>query len=60
MSGTAKAIKHVDNERVTVWEYRLLPATTQDGTATATIMLWYHLWMANFDWKPSPAAASLK
>jgi beta-alanine degradation protein BauB len=22
MSGTAKAVKHVDNERVTVWEYR--------------------------------------
>ena len=25
MSGTAKAIKHVDNERVTVWEYRFAP-----------------------------------
>jgi beta-alanine degradation protein BauB len=23
--GTAKAIKHVDNERVTVWEYRFGP-----------------------------------
>jgi beta-alanine degradation protein BauB len=25
MSGRAKAIKHVDNERVTVWEYRFAP-----------------------------------
>jgi beta-alanine degradation protein BauB len=25
MSGSAKAIKHVDNERVTVWEYRFAP-----------------------------------
>jgi beta-alanine degradation protein BauB len=25
MSGTAKAIKHVDNERVAVWEYRFAP-----------------------------------
>jgi beta-alanine degradation protein BauB len=25
MSGTAKAIKHVDNDRVTVWEYRFAP-----------------------------------
>ena len=25
MSGTAKVIKHVDNERVTVWEYRFAP-----------------------------------
>jgi beta-alanine degradation protein BauB len=25
MTGTANAIKHVDNERVTVWEYRFAP-----------------------------------
>jgi beta-alanine degradation protein BauB len=25
MTGSAKAIKHVDNERVTVWEYRFAP-----------------------------------
>jgi beta-alanine degradation protein BauB len=25
MSGSAKATKHVDNDRVTVWEYRFAP-----------------------------------